>query len=96
MHKDVLVVPEGSILMTDSGAQLCLVRDKGGDHLASFAKVDLGIRSKGLVEIIPIGEKLADNEVIVASGVGAIQLFQDQKLDPRPLRPELQISAEKN
>ena len=96
VHKNVLVAPEGAILMTPGGAQLVLVRDQGADHLASFVKVDLGIRSKGLVEVIPLGEKLRDHEIVVASGVGAIQLFQDQKLDPRPLRKELQVSPEKN
>jgi hypothetical protein len=47
-----------------------------------------------MVEIIPLGEKLRDDEVVVASGTGAIQLFQDAKLDPRPLRKELRVSAD--
>lgn len=95
VHKNVLVAPEGSILMTPAGAQLVLVRDKGADHLASIVRVQIGLRSKGMVEIIPLGEKLRDNEVVVASGVGAIQLFQDAKLDPRPLRKELRVPSEK-
>ena len=96
VHKNVLVVPEGSILMTPSGAQIVLVRDQGADHLASIVRVGLGLRSKGLVEIIPAGEKIGDHEIVVASGTGAILLYQDQKLDPRPLRKELQASAEKD
>jgi membrane fusion protein (multidrug efflux system) len=96
VHKNVLVAPESAILMTPSGAQLVLVRDKGADHLASIVRVELGIRSKGLVEVIPVGEKLRDHEIVVASGTGAILLYQDQKLDPRPLRKELQANAEKD
>ena len=95
VHQDVLVVPEGSILMTPSGAQLVLVRDQGADHLANIVQVQLGLRSKGMVEVIPLGEKLRDHEVVVASGVGAIQLFQDAKLNPRPLRKELRVPAKK-
>jgi membrane fusion protein (multidrug efflux system) len=96
VHKNVLVAPESAILMTPSGAQIVLVRDKGADHIASIVRVELGIRSKGLVEVIPVGEKLRDHEIVVASGTGAILLYQDQKLDPRPLRKELQASAEKD
>lgn len=95
VHKSVLVAAEGSILMTPGGAQLVLVRDKGSDHLANIVKIEIGLRSKGMVEVIPVGEKLRDNEVVVASGVGAIQLFQDAKLDPRPLRKELRVPAGK-
>ncbi len=91
VHKNVLVASEGSILMTPGGAQVVAVRDKGPDHLASIVRVELGIRSKGLVEITPVGGTLKEHEVIVASGAGAIQLFQDAKLDPRPLRKELRV-----
>jgi membrane fusion protein (multidrug efflux system) len=94
VHKNVLVASEGSILMTPGGAQVVAVRDKGADHLANIIRVELGIRSKGLVEITPTGGTLKEHEVIVASGAGAIQLFQDAKLDPRPLRQELRVSAE--
>jgi membrane fusion protein (multidrug efflux system) len=94
VHKNVLVATEGSILMTPSGAQLVVVRDKGADHVANIIRVELGIRSKGLVEITPIGATLREHEVVVASGAGAIQLFQDAKLDPRPLRKELRVTAE--
>ncbi len=96
VHKNVLVAPESAILMTPTGAQIVLVRDQGADHIASIVRVELGIRSKGLVEVIPISEKLRDREVVVASGTGAILLYQDQKLDPRPLRKELQAKADKN
>lgn len=96
VHQNVLVAPEGSILMTPGGAQLVLVRPKGAEHFASIVRVRVGLRSKGMAEIIPIGEQLRDNEVVVASGVGAIQLFQDAKLDPRPLRKELRVPSEKS
>jgi membrane fusion protein (multidrug efflux system) len=95
VHKNVMVVPEGSILMTPSGPQVVLVRDRGSDHLANIVRIQIGLRSKGMVELIPLGEKLRENEVVVASGVGAIQLFQDAKLDPRPLRKELRVPAGK-
>jgi hypothetical protein len=80
--------------MTPEGAQIVLVEDKGADHLANFLKVTLGLRSKGMVEIIPIGAQLSEKAVVVASGTGAIQLFQGAKLDPRPLRKELRVAAE--
>lgn len=94
VHKNVLVAPESSVLMTPEGAQIVLVEDQGADHVANFVKVNLGLRSKGMVELIPIGAKLSEKAVVVASGTGAIQLFQGAKLDPRPLRKELQVAAE--
>ncbi len=92
VHKNVLVVPEGSILMTPEGGQLVLVEEKGSDFVANFIRVNLGLRSRGLVEIIPVDVKLSEKAVVVASGTGAIQLFQGGKLDPRPLRKELRVS----
>jgi len=53
VHKDVLVVPEGAILMTPSGRS-CDFREKGGAHVAKIARVKLGLRSRGMVEIIPL------------------------------------------
>jgi membrane fusion protein (multidrug efflux system) len=95
VHKNVLVVPESSILMTPEGGQIVLVEDKGADHVANFVRVELGLRSRGLVEIIPVGAKLSEQAIVVASGTGAIQLFQGGKLEPRPLRKELRINLEK-
>jgi membrane fusion protein (multidrug efflux system) len=95
VHKGVLVTPESAVLMTPEGAQIVLVEEKGADCTANFIKVELGLRSKGMVEIIPIGAKLSEKAVVVASGTGAIQLFQGAKLDPRPLRKELQVAVEK-
>ena len=95
VHKNVLVVPESSILMTPEGGQVVLVEEKGTDFVANFVRVDLGLRSRGLVEIIPVSAKLSEKAVVVASGTGAIQLFQGGKLAPRPLRKELRISREK-
>lgn len=95
VHKDVLVVPESSILMTPDGGQIVLVEEKGADRVANFIRVDLGLRSRGLVEIIPVGTKISEKAIVVASGTGAIQLFQGGKLDPRPLRKELRIGKDK-
>jgi membrane fusion protein (multidrug efflux system) len=94
VHKNVLVVPESSILMTPEGGQIVVVEEQGEDHVANFVRVRLGLRSKGLVEIIPLAGKLPDNTVVVASGTGAIQLFQGGKLSPRPLRKELRIGKD--
>ena len=94
VHKSVLVVPEGAVLMTPEGAQIVIAEDQGANHLASFVKVTLGLRSKGMVEIIPVEAKLSEKAIVVASGTGAIQLFQGAKLDPRPLRKELRAAVE--
>ena len=91
VHKGVLVAPESAVLMTPEGAQIVLVEETGEDRTANFIKVALGLRSRGMVEIIPVGAKLSEKAVVVASGTGAIQLFQGAKLDPRPLRKELRV-----
>lgn len=92
VHKGVLTVPEGAILTTPQGTQLITVLDKDGEKVAGFASVQLGLRERGLVEVIPLKpEELAENQSVVASGVGALILFPGVKLEPRPLRAEFRL-----
>ncbi len=92
VHRGVLAVPEGAILTTASGSQVVVVRDKGGDKVADLVPVQLGLRERGLVEITPLKpDALSENLQIVASGVGAVVLYQGVKLDPRPLRAEFRL-----
>jgi membrane fusion protein, multidrug efflux system len=94
VHKGVLVVPESAILVSSSGTQIVVARKNGEARTADFVPVRLGLRSKGFVEITPLRGELEAKEPVVASGVGAITLFQDAKLEVRPLRKELQLVAE--
>ncbi len=88
VRKGVLTVPEGSILATPTGAQVVTVVARDGQSLAQFVNVKLGLRARGMVEIIPMGEgDLAEGQSVVASGVGGLQLFNGGRLEPRPLNP---------
>jgi membrane fusion protein, multidrug efflux system len=92
VRKGALTVPEGSILTTARGNQVIAVRDRGGDKIAEFVSVQLGLRERGLVEVKPLKEgTLDEDQTIVASGVGALIIFPGAKLDPRPLREEFRI-----
>lgn len=92
IHRGVLTVPEGAILTTPSGSQIVAVREKDGEKVADLVSVQLGLRERGLVEIIPLKpESLAENQLVVASGVGALVLYQGVKLEPRPLRAEFRL-----
>lgn len=93
-HNAVLVVPESSILVSGAGTQIVLARKKDGITAADFVAVTLGLRSKGFVEVTPVKGRLEEKEAVVASGVGAITLFQDAKLETKPLRKELKLVAE--
>ncbi len=94
VHKNVLVVPEGAVLMTPGGAQIVIAQQKDGGAVAKFVRVRLGLRSRGLVEIIPLDGAVPEQASVVSSGMGAIQIFPDAKLDPRPLRKELRVTSE--
>lgn len=94
VHNGVLVAPESAILVSGSGTQIVVARKTGDAHTADFVPVQLGLRSKGFVEVSPLRGTLHEKDVIVASGIGAITLFQDAPLDPRPLRAELRIVGE--
>ena len=63
-----------------------------GKPVADLVPVQLGLRERGLVEITPLKpDALSENLQIVASGVGAVVLYQGVKLDPRPLRAEFRL-----
>jgi membrane fusion protein (multidrug efflux system) len=95
VHKAVLTVPEGSIFNSSKGPQIVAVRKLSGtEPTADFVPVILGLRSKGFVEIEPVKTDTAlEKESVVASGVGALILFQGAKLAPRPLRKEFRIDG---
>jgi membrane fusion protein (multidrug efflux system) len=89
-----LTVTEGAILTTPRGTQIIAVRDQGADKTADFVNVKIGLRSKGLVEIEPLGAKLEDNQQVVASGVGALILFPGAKLEPRPQKEQFRVGLD--
>lgn len=91
VRKGTLAVPEGSILIDQRGPMLITVIDQGGEKLAAFVPVKLGLRSRGLVEVIPVKGELSEKTEVVAAGVGSLALFQGAKLDPRPLRAEFRL-----
>jgi membrane fusion protein (multidrug efflux system) len=94
-RKGVLTVPEGAVLVTaGAGSQIVVVREHGNDKLADFVPVELGMRTRGLVEIMPRKEGVTAGTPVVASGVGALILYQDGKLEPRPLRKEFSIGGD--
>jgi hypothetical protein len=95
VHKAVLTVPEGSIFNSSKGPQVVVIRTgTGNEPTADFVPVTLGLRSKGLVEIQPVKkDTVLEKESVVASGVGALILFQGAKLAPRPLRNEFRIDG---
>jgi membrane fusion protein (multidrug efflux system) len=92
VRRGALTVPEGAVLVTPSGTQVIAVHDKGPDKVAAFIPVKLGLRERGLVEIVPEKEgTIAEEQPVVASGVGGLTLFPGAKLEPRPLRQEFRI-----
>lgn len=92
VRRGVLAVPEGAILTTPAGPQVIAVRDQGADKVAEQVPVQLGLRERGLVEISGIKpESIKEGQSVVASGVGALILFNGIKLEPRPLRAEFRI-----
>jgi membrane fusion protein (multidrug efflux system) len=93
VRQQVLTVPEGAILNTPSGPQLIVVKDAGADKTADFRPIEIGLRSKGVVEVTSTKGDLSEGLQVVGSGVGALVLFQGAKLDPRPLRKEFQLGG---
>lgn len=92
VRRGVLAVPEGAILAKPSGPHVIAVRDRGADKVAEEVPVQLGLRERGLVEVVALKpEALAEGQSVVASGVGAIVLSNGLKLEPRPLRQEFRI-----
>lgn len=91
VRKGALTVPEGSILIDQRGPQIITVRQQGSDKVAAFVPVNLGLRSRGLVEVNPLKGELTEKDIVVAAGVGSLALFPGMKLEPRPLRAEFQV-----
>ena len=89
VRKAALTVPEGSILITAGGGpQVIAVREENGESIASFVPVELGLRVRGIVEVTPSNGGLEENQLVVASGVGALLLRPGMRLETRPLREE--------
>ena len=82
VRKQTLTVPEASILNSTQGPQIVLARPNGDDYTAAFIAVELGLRSEGLVEV-RASENL-ENQSVVTAGVGALALYPDSPLSPRP------------
>ena len=91
IRQGTLAVPEGSILIDQRGPQLITVIDQGGEKIAAFVPVTLGLRSRGLVEVISAKGEINEKTQVVAAGVGSLALFQGAKLEPRPLRAEFRL-----
>ena len=86
----VLTVPEGAILATPNLVQVLAVRKRGDDRIVEYVPVKLGLRTRGLAEIIPLQGNLSENDQVVAAGVGAVQLFAGARVDPRPMVTDFQ------
>ena len=84
-------MPEGAILTTSAGSNVIVARGAGAERTAEFVQVNLGLRSRGLVEVTPVSGKLDDKSEVVASGVGGLVLFPGAKLQPRPLKAEFRV-----
>lgn len=92
VRSGVLTVPEGAILATPNLVQVIAVRSQGGEHVVEYVPVKLGLRTRGLTEVMPLKGNLAENDRVVAAGVGAVQLFAGARVDPKPLNAEFQVA----
>lgn len=92
VRKGALVAPEGAIMVDQRGPQVVTVVEQKGEQIAAPMPVVLGLRSRGLVEVRPVKGQFADNQLIVAAGVGQLPLFPGARLEPRPLRAEFQLT----
>lgn len=94
VRRGTLTVPEGAILAKPGGTYVIAVRERDGVSVAEEVAVQLGLRERGLVEVQPVREgSLAENQPVVASGVGALILYPGMKLAPRPLREEFRVGG---
>jgi membrane fusion protein (multidrug efflux system) len=91
VRRGALTVPEGAILTVPGGSQVIAVRESGADKVADFVPVQLGMRVRGLVEITPLQGELTEGTPVVAAGVGALIIFPNAKLEPRPIREEFRV-----
>lgn len=92
VRQHALAAPEGAVLVDQRGPQLVTVIEEKGQKIAALVPVVLGLRSRGLVEVRPVTGEFADNQLIVAAGVGQLPLFPGARLEPRPLREEFQLA----
>jgi membrane fusion protein, multidrug efflux system len=92
-REGVLTVPEGALLADARGLQVILVKERDGRPVADYVRVRTGLRTRGLVEIEPLGGEIPDGTQVVASGVGALILFPGAPLDPRPLRDSFMVTT---
>jgi glycine/D-amino acid oxidase-like deaminating enzyme len=67
------------------------VNDEKGEKVAGIVAVNLGLRSKGVVEVQATTGNFAENQLVVAAGVGSLALYPGAKLEPRPLHPEIGV-----
>ncbi len=81
---DALTVPEGAILSRADGHFLVAVRSNEGSAVADFIPVELGLRQRGIVQVIPRNDEPSAGLTIVSAGVGALPLFPGAPLQPRP------------
>ena len=93
VHRGVLTVPEGAVLVSPEGARLILVQESKGEKVAAFLPVRLGLRARGLVEVQPVQGGLAEGQSVVASGVGGLVIYPGARLEPRPLRAEFRTES---
>lgn len=90
VRKHALTVPESALTISGGKAQIAAVRTQDGTQTIDFIPVTIGLRSRGYAEISPLKPgALVAQQPVVASGVGAISLFQGAKVETRPLRKEL-------
>ncbi len=92
VRPDALVVPESALLVTREGMRITVVEQKGDQQVAKFVPVAAGLRSDGLVEVIP-GAEVTAGQPVVASGVGAVNIAAGKALKTIPLRDELRPDA---
>ncbi|MBE2215538.1 MAG: efflux RND transporter periplasmic adaptor subunit [Opitutaceae bacterium] len=91
VRRAALTVPEGAIRTVPGGSEVIAVREAGADKVADFVPVQLGMRAKGLVEVTPLKGELTEGTPVVAAGVGALIIFPNAKLEPRPIREEFRV-----
>ena len=93
IHRGVLIAPEGAVLTTPRGTQIVAVSRQGGDDVADFVPVTLGLRARGYVEIEPVKGRLEEGQKVVASGVGALILFPGAKLELVPQKTQFRADG---
>jgi membrane fusion protein, multidrug efflux system len=79
-----LTVPEGAVLSRADGHFLVAIREQDGEAVADFLPVNLGIRRRGLVQVIPRNGEPVPGQRVVGAGVGALPLFPGALLLPLP------------